>query len=495
MADNIEEILGHHYERVIRDPLYGYIPITKIENQVIDSASFQRLERLNQMHSAYLVYPSAKYTRKCHSLGVMYLAHRAFSSILFRQHADIRKNIGQLLYKEPTIRTADNLQDLKTLFDFPNGKGERNVQWVLQAIRLAGLLHDVGHAPLSHLFEDFCKEMNIEFNHEKMSQEIIYNILCVEENKLPDDMARFVCAILSDPLDGKLHDDLAFLHQIINGPLDCDKFDYIMRDAYHAGTLEYGTIDVDRIIDGLLVKNGSLIIDESEIGATMAYFNSVFNMYASVYYHKTCRSFDLALVDAFKNTPDITKILNSPEEFLKWGDFEILKFVLDSGNEKAKEIIKSFFKREKIYRRLASCTLNIDLPWIFTGGGSATLKEKLENIVRKIEKQSDKIKVILDHRPRVRYVGIGLEDIIKWLDKDVIYSSRDDKVKKLKEHNLSNYLTLVRVMIPINVFVHRDDQAKLNEGEWYSLKKKTNELLRKEIDGLVHYFYFRYTHR
>ena len=169
--------------------------------------------------------------------------------------------------------------------------------------------------------------------------------------------------------------------------------------------------------------------------------------------------------------------------------------LLIQGNEKAKEIIKSFFKREKIYRRLASCTLNIDLPWIFTGGGSAELKEKLENIVRKIEKESDRIKVILDHRPRVRYVGIALEDIIKWLDKDVIYSSRDDEVKKLKEHNLSNYLTLVRVMIPINVFVHRDDQAKLNEGEWYSLKKKINELLQKEIDALVHDFYFRHMHR
>jgi HD superfamily phosphohydrolase len=187
--------VSYNYKRKIRDPIHGYIPITEIENAVIDTPIFQRLDRLLQMPTAHYAYPSGMHTRKSHSFGVMHLAHRAICIILFRQHSGLRSSVCPLLYRgavPPLVNGQESLPDLKDIDEM------KDIPWFVQCIRLAGLLHDVGHAPLSHLFEDAygttMPAKHARFSHEAMSTRIIRELL--SPDFIPVDMADFVAAII-----------------------------------------------------------------------------------------------------------------------------------------------------------------------------------------------------------------------------------------------------------------------------------------------------------
>ncbi|MGA8139090.1 MAG: HD domain-containing protein, partial [Desulfobaccales bacterium] len=266
------------YRRTIRDPLYKYISITRLEDEILKTKAFQRLDRVSQMHSVHLVYPNARYSRKCHSLGAMHLIHRAFVSILYKQHQPLRQSVPSLFFKESISSWVSGLDDLSEFWQMDAPKGPNNLAWVAQAMRLAGLLHDLGHAPFSHLFEGICREAGLYFNHEEMSRRIIMEVLFPEVNGLDKEMAEFVCNILSGDVEIE-GVPTPFLHELISGPINCDKLDYLVRDAYHAGTLEYGQIDVERIIDSFVVESGSLKINETHLDCVMDYFHSVFYMY------------------------------------------------------------------------------------------------------------------------------------------------------------------------------------------------------------------------
>lgn len=499
MNQRFDGFLEHTYKRVIRDPLYGYIPVTYLENRIIDSPVFQRLDRLHQMHSAHLVYPSARYTRKCHSLGAMWIAHRAFCGLMFRQNRKIREVMGPLMFSEPVTKMVDELDDLGELFDLRANEKKRDIEWVLQAVRLAALLHDIGHAPLSHLFEDACRNLEIRFKHAEMSKKVIMEILCLRDNLLDEDMADFVCSILSDAGKGDLENKYFFLHQIVSGPIDCDKLDYLVRDAYHAGTLEYGKLDIDRIIDGLLVKEGALIIDESELGSIMGYFHSAFAMYHAVYFHKTCRSFDLAMLDAFREIEEmIHDILSSPQKFVEWDDYNFLNAVLKSqGNEKAKEIVTCYLERRKIYRRVARGTIDLDIRWMLSGdergGWKKEFEGKLEALIQALQRTHPDLELNIDLRPRIRYVGISLEEIVKWLEYDVVHSTWERKTKTLRDADLSKYLNLSQLMIPVAVFIHQDDYRELsNEGSIERLREEISGVLKNGIEDIVELYFGRH---
>src|SRR5215510_5506988 len=122
------------YAREITDPIHKLIKITDIEMEIIDTPFFQRLRRIKQLAGAHLVYPSAQHSRFEHSVGSMHLAGLT----------------GEHLLQEGTIESKETIQEL----------------------RIASLLHDIGHGPFSHLFEEFLKTVNTE-NHETIGSKII----------------------------------------------------------------------------------------------------------------------------------------------------------------------------------------------------------------------------------------------------------------------------------------------------------------------------------
>lgn len=295
-------------EREIRDPVHRYIKLTNIESRIVDSKSFQRLARISQMHSAHLVYPGAQYPRKVHALGTMHLAHRQLTRILFMQCPEIRNNVPSLFYMEPPVgeQRGDTLTNIKGHLEtmkiegFPKLRNEREaVLYTVQCLRLAALLHDVGHAPFSHLYE-YATEY--EFSHESQGARIVREVLAKPANAsgepvLDQPDAEIVARIMT----GELPAGLEFLHSLISSPLDADKMDYLLRDSHYAGTPEYGTIDVDRILDSLVVHQGHLCYASDSLDSVVNALNAMFFMWGTVYSHKTARMFEIQLTDSLKS--------------------------------------------------------------------------------------------------------------------------------------------------------------------------------------------------
>lgn len=100
---NLKSIDGLKITREIRDPVYNYVYLTNFEDTILNSGIFQRLDRITQMPTAYLVYPSGKYSRKTHSLGVMYLMGKAILHILFFHGKQLREEMSPLIYGEPVV--------------------------------------------------------------------------------------------------------------------------------------------------------------------------------------------------------------------------------------------------------------------------------------------------------------------------------------------------------------------------------------------------------
>ena len=288
----------------IKDPLYGYIRLTEIERNVIDTLAVQRLRRIRQLAGAEYVYPAANHSRFEHVLGTMYLA-------------------GVVSENLPVHLTVD----------------ER------QRIRLAALLHDVGHAPFSHLFEPLLSKY-MGRDHEDMSRWII------ADSTLAD-------VINDQGIDAKELSGLAvgkpsktekpFLGQIISSSFDVDKMDFVVRDSYHTGA-GYGSVDVFRLIYTMDVLNGNLAVDITALPTLESLIIARLESFKTIYFHRACRAVQMMLIKALEAAKDDLAILQAktPDEYLEWDDYTVWsKLCL---NKLSREIIKEISSR-----RLLKC--------------------------------------------------------------------------------------------------------------------------------------------
>jgi len=475
----------------MRDPIYGYIFLTNYEEDVLDSKIFQRLDRIFQMPTSQFVYPSAKHTRKTHSLGVMHLSHNAILNILYRQSENIQNYVNALCWGERVV--VKNGEKGLQSFD-QNIREEwwnkREREHIIQGLRLAAMLHDVGHAPLSHLFEDVCKKAKIEFefegrkvtfNHELMSLKIIKEKVDKLGIKSPF-TAEDITEILKK--DGKAP---PFLHQLISGAYDCDKLDYLARDAYATGAIEFGGIDCARIIDGLRVnQEEQLCVSISALDALMKSFDAVQYMYTSVYYHKTARIFDFMVTEALLKIPEfLREIVSSVDKFLEYDDYcflyEARKYAEENNVNDAVELFDDFRYRRKKYKEIYSHRITID--FLIRKETLNQLKE-IENSLTEIAKN---LGIVVDYRPDIRPVGIDIEDLPVWLTEKHIYDPSDGKTKKIKDISEAYHRRLTQYVILFRVYANRDqlkdDPKKVYNSEKDKIareaKKRLNELCKK----------------
>ncbi len=266
----------------ITDPIHKNIKFTQIEKELIDTPIFQRLRRIRQLAGAHLVYPGALHSRFEHSLGSMFLAGLS----------------GQTLYSKDYLTDMD----------------------VIQKLRVAALLHDVGHGPFSHLFEEVSKN-GVKFSHESFGQKIITNTIIsdiIEKNGYD---SKEIASISF----GK--HKMNFLNEIISGGLSADLMDYLPRDSYFSGT-EYGKIDYHRIINSLEVSsNNNLGINKSSLYSYESMLISRYQMFKAVYFHKSVRSGEVMLVNSMKIQNDALNLVppNSLEEFFVLHDEMVLE--------------------------------------------------------------------------------------------------------------------------------------------------------------------------
>ena len=286
----------------IKDPVYGYVHVTKSEKDVVDSFPMQRLHRLRQLAGAEYVYPGANHTRFEHSIGTMNLAQRLTENT----------NLSQYISKEEA-----------------------------QMIRLAALLHDVGHGPFSHVFEHLLEKF-LDKTHEDIT------VWMIEESELSDILKRsgFEPIELAKLAVGSLHrKGKNFIDQIIQSAVDVDKLDFIIRDTYHTGA-EYGNVDVFRIIHMLDVLNDNLVVDSGALSALESFILARIESFKSIYFHRVSRAAQIMLAIAMEKAKDELGLVNfrTPEDYLSLNDYTV--WTMLKLCEKSRKIMENLERRQ-----------------------------------------------------------------------------------------------------------------------------------------------------
>ncbi|MFQ5836582.1 MAG: HD domain-containing protein [Candidatus Bathyarchaeia archaeon] len=286
----------------IKDPVHGYVYITEAEKTLIDSFPVQRLHRLRQLAGAEYVYPGANHTRFEHSIGVMHLAGRLAEN----------PHLSQYLSEDE-----------------------------VQKVRIAALLHDVGHGPFSHVFEHLLVKF-LNKTHEDL------NVWIVQKSELkdllndlgydPNELAKLSIGLLHKP--GR-----AFMDQIIRSAVDVDKLDFVVRDTYHTGA-EYGYVDVFRIIHMLDVLDENLAVDLGALSALESLILARIESFKSIYFHRVGRAAQIMLATAMEEAKDELGLVNfqSPEEYLALNDYTMWTMLKNC--KKSKGIIEKLERRK-----------------------------------------------------------------------------------------------------------------------------------------------------
>lgn len=234
--------------KIINDPVFGFIKIPKgTLYDIVRHPLMQRLNRINQLGLASVVYPGARHTRFQHSLGAFHLMSEAILSL-----------------------------QQKGLFIFDSEA---------EAVEAAILMHDIGHGPFSHVLES---TLISDISHEDIS------LLMME--KINRDMGgrlNLAISIFKDEYHKR------FLHQLISSQLDMDRLDYLRRDSFFTGVTE-GDIGSARIIKMLNVVDDRLVVEQKGIYSLENYLTSRRLMYWQVYLHKTAVAYEKVLVNMLK---------------------------------------------------------------------------------------------------------------------------------------------------------------------------------------------------
>ena len=242
--------------KIINDPVFGFIKIPRgLLYGIVEHPLFQRLNRINQLGLASVVYPGARHTRFQHSLGAFHLMSEAVLSL-----------------------------QQKGIFIFDTEA---------EAVQAAILMHDIGHGPFSHVLEN---TLIHGISHEDIS------LMMMEEiNNHFNGQLNLAISIFKGDYPKN------FLHQLISSQLDMDRLDYLRRDSFYTGVTE-GNIGSARIIKMLNVVNDTLVVDQKGIYSLENYLTTRRLMYWQVYLHRTCVAYEKVLVNMLTRAKDLIRM-------------------------------------------------------------------------------------------------------------------------------------------------------------------------------------------
>jgi uncharacterized protein len=277
---------------LIADPIYRYASFTvpiedgaaeQTEKDLIDSPWLQRLRRIYQLQSARWVYPAAEHTRFQHSLGTMHIAGE----------------FGRHLYP--------SLKEVCPEAPSPN--------FVEELLRVAGLLHDIGHGPYGHFFDDhFLDQYGL--THEDLGRLIITRKLgrviagirrspsgpFARGEALDPKSVAFLIK-MPEERDATMPRWLQLLRQLFSGIYTVDNLDYVQRDAFMTG-FSLDIVDIARLRFYTFFTRDGLTLHQAGVSALSRFLNARLNLYTNVYFHRTTRALDLHLQEIFRQTMD-----------------------------------------------------------------------------------------------------------------------------------------------------------------------------------------------
>lgn len=319
----------------VRDPVHGSIHILNEEVPILRHEFFQRLRNIKQLGFSEYVFPGATHTRFIHSIGVMSIGGKAFDT----------------LFKGRSL-TPDLLR-LKETF------------------KLACLLHDIGHAPLSHSTETVMpslKSLKIpdEFlsahdkKQDRQATHEDYTIKSIADSSFAQSFKQVEGSFgvdrqrIADLIVGRTTNSGYFtieglnyfpiLHQLVSSELDCDRMDYLLRDSYFCG-VSYGSYDLDWLLDNLtpciIDDEVSLGISERAVVTFDDFLLSRYHMFIMVYFHYRSVCLEQLLFRYFKSSPEEYSIPADIEQYIEHDDHHLMKIMRRSKNTYAQDIVKN----------------------------------------------------------------------------------------------------------------------------------------------------------
>ena len=316
----------------IRDPIHGSISILEEEVPIVGHRFFGRLRDIKQLGFAQYAFPGATHTRFLHSIGVMSVGEKVFSKIFSAY--------------EPTAHLAR----------------------IKETFKLACLLHDVGHAPLSHSTEQVMPPLSklaipkhlLNKNPDRQAHHEDYTIKSIADSSFCEAFERVQSSFgvererVVDLIRGETDSPEYFsvsgighfplLHQLISSELDCDRMDYLLRDSYFCG-VSYGQFDIHWLIDNLRM---CIIDDVAYLGISeraILTFNDFligrYHMFIMIYFHYRSICLENFLLKFFQNSPDEYKIPEDIESYQSHDDHFLFKILRSSPDPYAKRIVNN----------------------------------------------------------------------------------------------------------------------------------------------------------
>jgi HD superfamily phosphohydrolase len=428
MQNTINESLSH-------DVIHGYIPFSSprdalagevTEQQIIDHPWVQRLRQIHQLQTAWWVYPTAEHTRFQHVLGAMHLASRFVAA------------------------TYDSLSQV--CGDVPS-RG-----YVESLMRMAALLHDVGHGPFGHFFDThFLSEFKL--NHEIVGSRIILDVLAeplrglrrnpnseLAEGEQIDPAQISFLIMRPSAATGDGPRWLRFLRSLFCGLYTVDNMDFVLRDAYMSG-YSAKAFDLDRLLRYTTFTERGLTIHERGLGALERFIAVRGELFRSVYYHRTVRAIDLTLQDLFVDSKrDIFpgNPLDHLDDYLRLTEWSLLVRVADwprSSDPRLRALGErwlEFLNRKRHWKMACERT-------VFFGSGQneeASVFSDAETLERRIRKYLPANMHNIVFRVDIPRHVYRPEALAPTADQNFLYDSSRGTIHRLNERELFRRIAL-----------------------------------------------------
>jgi hypothetical protein len=333
----------------IRDPIHRTVTFSEREKRVIDHPFIQRLRYVRQLGLTYFVYPGALHDRFSHALGAMHVAGRIWARIM--------ETSGEVLAAHFS---------------------KEDLAYFHQILRFAGLMHDLGHPPFSHVSEKFMPTFSAltlpagwfadpdadrQATHEDYSVVLVGALAAEEGSSLGLEEAQDIASLIHHGVvpsaawekrfggkeggKGGIH---RLLRSLISGELDCDRMDYLLRDAYYTG-VAYGTHDLEHLVANLGVidlpdRGLTLTIDSTAVRAFEDFLLARYHMFLQVYLHKTTLAFDYFLERSLENGEFPLEVAGDPYAYADLRDSTLIERLFAAAAEPKNEWARRLIRRQ-----------------------------------------------------------------------------------------------------------------------------------------------------